>query len=365
MASIYKRGPSWYLNFSDGQGQHRISLGKITDQEAKAALYAKEYELRTGHVLTAAPGKVPRFDTFAEDYLRWFEHEFPTSFKRVAGIVRNSLLPTFGALPLDAIRVKTVEDWKMRRAKEPSQRVKKGAAPTRVKADTVNKELRQLRAMLNKAVEWELIAKFPWPRKAVRQLRKEKAPPKFYAATDLNRLYVASGPKRWWWQLYVNTGMRKAEGLHLRWADIGHGSLQILSLDDQDDASKRTKSGEYRTVPLNDKASEALKQIKKQHGRLLTGDEHSTRPYAWDEDYVLPRVHINSLGRAFARDAARAGIGGSIHRLRHTFGTHLAMAGTPPKVIQELMGHGSMETTMGYLWSAKVNERAAVRSIAL
>src|SRR3546814_4383010 len=34
-----------------------------------------------------------------------------------------------------------------------------------------------------------------------------------------------------------------------------------------------------------------------------------------------------------------------LHRLRHTFGTHLAMNGTPPRVIQELMGHASAETT--------------------
>lgn len=366
MASIYKRGPSWYLNYSDPgepdarKRQKRISLGKITDEEAKAALYAKEYELRTGHALTATPGRVPRFDTFAEDYLQWFEHEFPTSFRRVEGIVRNVLLPTFGALPLDGIKVKVVEDWKIRRSRETSRRMKKGAAATRVKADTVNKELRQLRAMLNKAVEWELLTRFPWPKGAVRQLRKDRQPPKFYATNDLSAIYMAAGPKRWWWQLYANTGMRKAEGLHLRWSDIHHGSLHILSLEDE-----RTKSGEYRTVPLNDKADEALRQIRKQHGKLLAGDEHSTRPYAWDEDYVLPRVHINSLGRAFARDAQRAGVGGNIHRLRHTFGTHLAMAGTPPKVIQELMGHANVETTNGYLWSAKVNERAAVRSIAL
>lgn len=362
MASVYKRGCAWYLDYRDAHGRHRVSLGPVTKKEAEAALSSTEYELRTGHNLTAAHSSAPPFSMFAEDYLRWFEQEYPASFKRVDGIICNSLVPAFGKYELDAIKTKVVEDWKMRRSKEPSQRVRKGAVAAPVKADTVNKELRQLRAMLNKAVEWEFIRQFPWPKKSVRQLRKDKQPPKFYPAADLTKLYMAAGPKRWWWQLFVNTGMRKAEGLNLKWSEVTRAHVRILSLEDD---GERTKSGEYRVLPLNDNAHEALVQIRKQHGKLLTGDQFSTRAYAWDDEYVLPRVHINSLGRAFARDAARAGIGGNLHRLRHTFCTHLAMSGTPPKVIQELAGHASIETTMGYMWSAKTNERAAVRSISL
>lgn len=361
MASIKKRGKSWYLDYRDANGRSRISLGRITKDEAEAALAAKEYELRTGQNLTATHTAAPLFSLFAEDYLRWFESEYPTSHYRVEGIIRNVLVPAFGRLPLDEIKTKPVEDWKMRRAKEDSRRKKKGEKPTKVKPETVNKELRQLRAMLNKAVEWELIAKFPWPKKSVRQLRKEKAPPKFYTAAQLSKLYMASGAKRWWWQLYVNTGMRAAEGLNLRWQDVSRSEISILSLEDDE----RTKSGEYRIVPLNEKSAEALKQIRQQHGNLMAGDEYSTRPYDWDEEYVLPRVHIGSLGRAFARDARRAKIGGSQHWLRHTFGTHLAMNGTPPRIIQELMGHADPATTAGYMWSAKANEKAAVKSIKL
>jgi integrase len=33
------------------------------------------------------------------------------------------------------------------------------------------------------------------------------------------------------------------------------------------------------------------------------------------------------------------------HDLRHTYGSHLAMRGVPLRVIQELMGHASMEMT--------------------
>ncbi|MGB1805616.1 MAG: hypothetical protein ACPHLM_07275, partial [Candidatus Pseudothioglobus sp.] len=53
MASIYKRGKSYYLDFSDfrlitpsnPQGRARVSLGKISKQEAEAQRKKKEYEL--------------------------------------------------------------------------------------------------------------------------------------------------------------------------------------------------------------------------------------------------------------------------------------------------------------------------------
>ena len=40
---------------------------------------------------------------------------------------------------------------------------------------------------------------------------------------------------------------------------------------------------------------------------------------------------------------------GSLHKLRHTFCSHLAMRGAPVKAIQELAGHESLTTTLRYM----------------
>ena len=45
MASIYKRRTCWYLQWSDSNGRHRKSLGKISKKSAEVSLKRKEYEL--------------------------------------------------------------------------------------------------------------------------------------------------------------------------------------------------------------------------------------------------------------------------------------------------------------------------------
>jgi site-specific recombinase XerD len=40
---------------------------------------------------------------------------------------------------------------------------------------------------------------------------------------------------------------------------------------------------------------------------------------------------------------------GSLHKLRHTFCSHLAMKSAPAKAIQELAGHTDLKMTMRYM----------------
>jgi site-specific recombinase XerD len=68
---------------------------------------------------------------------------------------------------------------------------------------------------------------------------------------------------------------------------------------------------------------------------------------------------------AFRRDRARAGLDGGAHSLRHTFGTHQALKGTPVHVLQQLMGHASIKTTQRYMHTADEHLKAAVKDFNL
>jgi integrase len=50
-----------------------------------------------------------------------------------------------------------------------------------------------------------------------------------------------------------------------------------------------------------------------------------------------------------------------IHRLRHTFCSHLAMRGAPAKAIQELAGHQDLATTQRYMHLSPAAVESAIQ----
>lgn len=59
-------------------------------------------------------------------------------------------------------------------------------------------------------------------------------------------------------------------------------------------------------------------------------------------------VHKDTVSDWFKVDATAAGVGGSLHRLRHTFCAHMVMAGVPLRRVQILAGHANYATTEKY-----------------
>jgi len=50
-----------------------------------------------------------------------------------------------------------------------------------------------------------------------------------------------------------------------------------------------------------------------------------------------------------------------VHRLRHTFCSHLAMRGAPARAIQELAGHADLATTQRYMHLSPAVVESAIR----
>ncbi len=55
----------------------------------------------------------------------------------------------------------------------------------------------------------------------------------------------------------------------------------------------------------------------------------------------------------------------SVHTLRHTFGTHSVKRGTRLKVVQEILGHASLDTTTIYVSLAREDMNRQLQDHAL
>ena len=139
--------------------------------------------------------------------------------------------------------------------------------------------------------------------------------------------------------------------------------LVALDVEDLDDHFQRVTlakvSSRSRTVPFNDRSSEAMRTyIEDGRTKLL-------------RQVNEPAVFLNHRGKRLTRQgfwlivkayASRAGIEATItpHTLRHSFATHRLQGEGNLREIQELLGHRSSSTTKVYAELAReARERTA------
>jgi site-specific recombinase XerD len=107
---------------------------------------------------------------------------------------------------------------------------------------------------------------------------------------------------------------------------------------------ERTKGKKDRVVPLSPVLLVALREYARVYkpdkaGFLFEGNQKGT-PYS-----------ARSLQEVLQWAKKKAGIlkPGSVHLLRHSFATHLIEKGTDITMIQKLLGHNQIATTLRYL----------------
>jgi integrase len=144
----------------------------------------------------------------------------------------------------------------------------------------------------------------------------------------------------------VNTGLRLSEALTL---SIAHINFDRRLLSVKNVRSRRTKNGRERHIRLNEDALNALNALRR----------NAVNPFGTIfqmEDGLSWLPHKRIIQRQFGECVKAAGLFNAdstqnvtVHTLRHTFGSHLALHGVPVGKIQYLMGHSSLKTTERYM----------------
>jgi site-specific recombinase XerD len=82
------------------------------------------------------------------------------------------------------------------------------------------------------------------------------------------------------------------------------------------------------------------------------------------DDFVFrPFRSEHRLYKRFAALIDELVMKGTLHDLRHTYASHLTMAGVPIPVIKELLGHSDIATTMIYAHLSPDIHKAAVNKL--
>ncbi len=310
MATLYKRGDRYYLNWRADGRQVRISLGAIERKAAEAIRAEKEAELRG----LITPTRGVRLGTILDGYMDWYKANRPTTYGRAVSALRR-FRATFDDQPAETIPSQSIERW---------------AASQQAKGQA-EKALKLARAALRDAVRKRVIAYSPMDGVKIAKTLTSRAPP-YFTREQLRAL--ARTRRGAAWIFMAATGIRRGEMVKARREDVRDGVLLVESLPEG-----RTKSGKWRAVPLNPYAVKAL--------AALGGDR-------------LVECHKDTLGDWFKADARSAGVTGTLHWLRHTFCTSLAQQGVSLHEIKQLAGHSSVTVTEIYAHHSPAYGRLAV-----
>ncbi len=219
---------------------------------------------------------------------------------------------------------------------------------------TANNILNVLSKMLDVALDFNEIAELP-----VRiKLHKIDPPVKTFFQFDCYARIIETAEEIDIRKLVMtllggDAGLRRGEIIALRWQDIDFASKQItISRSDWNGEKTLPKGGRKRHVPMTKRLIAALEELQRGHSN---GDRVI-------HDGKGGRVVANSLHvwMATVLRRARRPVRRGLHVLRHTFCSHLAMKGAPARVIQELAGHVTLTTTLGYMHLAKGAGHAAI-----
>ena len=137
-------------------------------------------------------------------------------------------------------------------------------------------------------------------------------------------------------ELLYSTGLRVSEVANLKIGDINFEKSEINILG---------KGNKQRVVIFNNKSKEKIIKYLKNDKRLI-----SLNTGALFQNKFKQSLSPRSIQRLLKKYLNFSGINSkySTHTLRHTFATHLLEGGADIKVIQQLLGHSSPETTKIY-----------------
>jgi integrase len=243
---------------------------------------------------------------------------------------------------------------------------------------TFNTSRRHLISILNHCVELEFVEKNPF--KQVKSAPIPKRPPKRVplhlfqqVIKDIISCKGYSSERYGFWanppfywvtmlKLFYYTGMRMRQMVALRWCDFDF-EKSIITLSYEGSKTHREWS-----IPLPSACTADLLDLRE---RSLKAEPNMR---IGDRVFVLARFNPNcksftektagyQISNFFKRVQAYTGVNVSAHKVRHTAASEMMSKTNNPKLVQEILGHSSLATTMLYVHPQMSEMRALVNDL--
>jgi integrase len=338
---VYPSGrKAWVLQYSFGSARRLLVLGRyptLTVKQAREAAIEKLGAIHAGADPVRTKKEARRAPTVADLCQRYVEEQ--ASHKK-SGPADERRIDTYIKPHLGELRVVDVKrDDVLGLYRRVGSR----------KPYEANRLLALLSSMFNLAREWGVLpegalnpakisARSRYPeRRRDRPVTSEELPRLLKAIHSEPDVYVRTA-----FLLLLASGLRKREILHAKHSnvDLERGTLRLAD----------TKAGQPRHVPLSEHAVGLFRGL----------------PRRLRNDYVFPSpvragAPRGDLFKPWDRIRKAAGCPGlRIHDLRHTVATLLAERGNAAHVVQGVLGHQSLATTMRYIHAVDRGQRRAL-----
>ncbi len=369
--SIEKRGKNSYrLTVSEGfdlNGKAMIHRKTVhgTKKDAEVELAKFVTEVQNGLVID---GKSLKFSEFTEIWKRDYGSKelAPSTYKRYCRMLETRLLPYFGHFYINKIKPTDIMKFYDLLEKDTQLVRKKGNNGSKTKkplsGKTILEHHRLLRAMLHKAVYWQLIVANPAERVQPPKARKPKRKSYDDEQTKMlleNLELLPSEDTKYKVAiiLTVFTGVRLGELMGLEWTDVDFKN-GIISINRS--SQYLSDMGVFTKVP---KTESSIREIAipefiiflLEEYKLWYEEQKSIYGELWtNSDRLFVQadgkpMHPSTISKWFVKYVGQIGLPViNFHGLRHTNASLLVAQNIDIAVISARLGHAQISTTLDF-----------------
>ncbi len=345
-----------YLGIDEsGKKIQKTRRGFLTQKEAKIAYdrFTATHEFNKPIISQISIANRMTFKEFYQiRFVKWYERQVKRQTYENAHFIFEKKLQYFYSLKIAEITSQDIEDWMFELSQTATRNARKKGEMANLSKSYINRIRGHMKIVMDRAVKEGLIQKNPVNDVSVLSVSNHKVD--FWELDEFKKVMehfpdntIQNKHRKLIFEILFYTGLRIGELQALPWSNVNFSKNQItvdktLVYQDKEHwylSTPKTNKA-YRTIGIGKNLSKKLSEWKKLQSMI--GDFK----YVTQIDGTFtPSYSFSSWLKAAAKKAGVKQI--KLHSLRHSHVALLIEKNIQPLMIQERMGHSTIQITLG------------------